>query len=61
MEKTKCMKKSKKVTVKISNFKGVSEVQMGKVLGGSTNYDISKSNTGNVSAPSNPTTGSTKG
>jgi hypothetical protein len=45
------MKKTKKGSVKISNFEGVSKATMSQVLGGSTNYNISKSNTGNVVAP----------
>jgi hypothetical protein len=44
------MKKSKKASSKIAGFGKTSEIKMNKVLGGSINYNSSKSNTGNLAA-----------
>ncbi len=52
------MKKTKKVESKISKFAGFTEIKMDKVLGGSINYNASKSNTLTDTA-STSTTGST--
>ncbi len=50
------MKKSKKTASKISKFETGSEIKLNKVLGGSINYNSSKSNTGNLAAGSSAST-----
>jgi hypothetical protein len=56
------MKKSKKATVKFSNFNSADKVQVKNVLGGATDYNTGRSNTQQgVAAPHTGTATGTQG